>query len=62
MQDCKGLQAVLKNRLSIMITHDTEYNDFVNEHDKSVYVRSYSRVRFGELENVRQHFRSSPNC
>jgi len=25
-------------------------------------VRSYCRIRFGELENVRQHYRSYPNC
>lgn len=27
---------------------------------RDVYVRRYSRVRFGRLETVRQHFRSHP--
>lgn len=44
-----------------MIIHDASRNDFIYEHDKQVYVRRYCRVRFGELENVRQHYRSYPN-
>ncbi|CAJ0783367.1 hypothetical protein R8510_05123 [Ralstonia chuxiongensis] len=27
---------------------------------KDVFVRPYVRIRFGKLENVRQHWRSSP--
>ncbi|EMG3208436.1 MULTISPECIES: hypothetical protein [Klebsiella] len=43
-----------------MMAHDVNRDDYIYEHDKPVYVRSYCRVRFGELENVRQHFRSYP--
>jgi hypothetical protein len=28
---------------------------------KSVFVRAYTRFRFGRLENVIQHFRSLPS-
>ncbi|CNH96662.1 Uncharacterised protein [Yersinia intermedia] len=44
-----------------MMAHDINRDDYIYEHDKSVYVRSYCRVRFGELENVRQHYRSYLN-
>lgn len=29
-------------------------------HRKSVFVRAYTRIRFGELEYVRWHWRSHP--
>lgn len=44
-----------------MTTHNNHYDESEYIHDKQVHVRSYSRVRFGELENVRQHYRSYPN-
>lgn len=28
---------------------------------KNVFVRAYTRIRFGELENVCQHWRSHPH-
>ena len=28
--------------------------------NKTVYVRSYQRIRFGKAEDVRQHYRRAP--
>lgn len=43
------------------MTQNHDFDDLTYIHDKPVHVRCYSRVRFGELENVRQHYRSYPN-
>ena len=32
----------------------------VTKRDKTVHVRSYTRVRFGHTEHVRAHYRSLP--
>lgn len=35
--------------------------DIISSKPKSVRVRAYTRIRFGSLENVCQHWRSYPH-
>jgi hypothetical protein len=51
--------AVGKNRLCTPIGVGVMTYGFVPE-GRSVFVRSYTRVRFGNLENVCAHWRSAP--
>ena len=56
----EGFTAVVKKNL----TSNVKYWSFMSYSDyrpKDVFVRPYIRVRFGNLEDVCQHWRGHPN-
>lgn len=57
---CAGIQCCTQIKEDAMKVYDSTRDDYSYEHDKPVYVRSYCRMRNGELEHVTDHYRSYP--